>query len=85
MHFIATAKELSAEIKTLLAQDLNLRETTLEIQKIPLISGEVEMDLRPFNSWLMKDDEVSILELLEVHVINALSRFEAILSSKIFA
>jgi len=85
-----TPKELSGEIKTLLAQDLNLRETTLEIQKIPLISGEVEedgelfplgekeeemMDLRPFNSWLMKDDEVSILELLEVHVINAIAPF----------
>lgn len=34
-----------------------------------------QLDLRPFNSWLMKDDEVSILELLEVHVINAISPF----------
>lgn len=32
-----------------------------------------QLDLRPFNSWLMKDDQVSILELLEVHVINAIS------------
>jgi NAD(P)-dependent dehydrogenase (short-subunit alcohol dehydrogenase family) len=34
-----------------------------------------QMDLRQFNSWLMKDDEVSILELLEVHVINAIAPF----------
>lgn len=34
-----------------------------------------QMDLRPFNSWLMKDDEVSILELLEVHIINAIAPF----------
>lgn len=34
-----------------------------------------QVDLRPFNSWLMKDDEVSILELLEVHVINAIAPF----------
>ena len=40
-----------------------------------------QLDLRPFNSWLMKDDEVSILELLEVHVINAISPF--ILNSRL--
>ena len=40
-----------------------------------------QIDLRPFNSWLMKDDEVSILELLEVHVINAISPF--ILNSRL--
>ncbi|MDY6807301.1 MAG: SDR family oxidoreductase, partial [Cyanobacteriota bacterium] len=34
-----------------------------------------QLDLRPFNSWLMKDDEVSVLELLEVHVINAIAPF----------
>ncbi|MCU0543348.1 MAG: SDR family NAD(P)-dependent oxidoreductase [Oscillatoriaceae cyanobacterium Prado104] len=34
-----------------------------------------QIDLRPFNSWLMKDDEVSILELLEVHIINAIAPF----------
>lgn len=34
-----------------------------------------QLDLRPFNSWLMKDDEVSILELLEVRVINAIAPF----------
>lgn len=34
-----------------------------------------QIDLRPFNSWLMKDDEVSILEMLEVHVINAIAPF----------
>lgn len=34
-----------------------------------------QIDLRPFNSWLMKDDEVSILEVLEVHVINAIAPF----------
>jgi NAD(P)-dependent dehydrogenase (short-subunit alcohol dehydrogenase family) len=34
-----------------------------------------QLDLRPFNSWLLKDDEVSILEVLEVHVINAIAPF----------
>jgi NAD(P)-dependent dehydrogenase (short-subunit alcohol dehydrogenase family) len=34
-----------------------------------------QLDLRPYNSWLMKDDEVSILELLEVHIINAIAPF----------
>ena len=34
-----------------------------------------QVDLRPFNCWLMKDDEVSILEMLEVHVINAIAPF----------
>ncbi|BAY21642.1 short chain dehydrogenase/reductase family oxidoreductase [Calothrix sp. NIES-2100] len=34
-----------------------------------------QLDLRPFNSWLMRDDEVSILELLEVHIINAIAPF----------
>jgi NAD(P)-dependent dehydrogenase (short-subunit alcohol dehydrogenase family) len=34
-----------------------------------------QVDLRPFNSWLMKDDQVSILEMLEVHVINAIAPF----------
>lgn len=37
-------------------------------------AGE-QLDLRPHNSWLMKDDEVSIWELLEVHVINAIAPF----------
>ncbi|WP_228038181.1 SDR family NAD(P)-dependent oxidoreductase [Nostoc sp. LEGE 12450] len=36
---------------------------------------EQQLDLRPFNSWLMKDDEVSILELLEVHIINVIAPF----------
>ena len=34
-----------------------------------------QIDLRSFNSWVMKDDEVSITELLEVHVINAIAPF----------
>ena len=34
-----------------------------------------QVDLRPFNSWVMKDDEVSILEMVEVHVINAIAPF----------
>jgi NAD(P)-dependent dehydrogenase (short-subunit alcohol dehydrogenase family) len=34
-----------------------------------------QIDLRPLNSWLMRDEEVSILELLEVHVINAIAPF----------
>ncbi|MBD2576116.1 SDR family oxidoreductase [Oscillatoria sp. FACHB-1406] len=40
-----------------------------------------QLDFRPFNSWLMKDDEVSILELLEVHLINAIAPF--ILNSRL--
>ncbi len=34
-----------------------------------------QIDLRSFNSWVMKDDEVSITELLEVHIINAIVPF----------
>ena len=34
-----------------------------------------QVDLRPHNSWRMKDDEVSALELLEVHVVNAVAPF----------
>lgn len=34
-----------------------------------------QIDLRTFNSWLMKDGQVSIMELLEVHVINAIAPF----------
>lgn len=38
------------------------------------LDGE-QLDLRIFNSWLMKDEEVDLLELLEVHVINAIAPF----------
>jgi len=34
-----------------------------------------QIDLRPFNSWLMKDEEVSLVEVLEVHAINAIAPF----------
>jgi NAD(P)-dependent dehydrogenase (short-subunit alcohol dehydrogenase family) len=34
-----------------------------------------QMDLRSMNSWLLRDDEVSIVELLEVHVVNAIAPF----------
>jgi NAD(P)-dependent dehydrogenase (short-subunit alcohol dehydrogenase family) len=34
-----------------------------------------QLDLRSFNSWLMRDDEVSLVELLEVHIINAIAPF----------
>ena len=34
-----------------------------------------QLDLRRFNSWLMKDEEVEILELLEVQIINAIAPF----------
>jgi NAD(P)-dependent dehydrogenase (short-subunit alcohol dehydrogenase family) len=34
-----------------------------------------QLDLRPFNSWQMKDEEVPILELLEAHIINAIAPF----------
>jgi NAD(P)-dependent dehydrogenase (short-subunit alcohol dehydrogenase family) len=34
-----------------------------------------QIDLRSTNSWLLRDDEVSIIELLEVHVVNAIAPF----------
>ena len=34
-----------------------------------------QIDLRSINSWLLRDDEVSIIELLEVHVVNAIAPF----------
>jgi NAD(P)-dependent dehydrogenase (short-subunit alcohol dehydrogenase family) len=34
-----------------------------------------QLDLRAINSWLLSDDEISIVELLEVHVINAIAPF----------
>ena len=34
-----------------------------------------QIDLRSINSWLLRDDEVSIVELLEVHVVNAIAPF----------
>ncbi len=34
-----------------------------------------QIDLRSVNSWLLRDDEVSIVELLEVHVVNAIAPF----------
>ena len=34
-----------------------------------------QIDLRAMNSWLLRDDEVSIVELLEVHVVNAIAPF----------
>ncbi len=34
-----------------------------------------QLDLRSVNSWLLRDDQVSIIELLEVHVINAIAPF----------
>jgi NAD(P)-dependent dehydrogenase (short-subunit alcohol dehydrogenase family) len=40
-----------------------------------------QLDLRSFNSWLLKDDQTSILEVLEVHVINAIAPF--ILNSRL--
>ncbi|MEM9541202.1 MAG: SDR family oxidoreductase [Cyanobacteria bacterium P01_E01_bin.42] len=51
---------------------------TRETQFFP--SGEYDedgqqLDLRPFNSWLMKDDEVSLVEILEVQAINAIAPF----------
>lgn len=34
-----------------------------------------QLDLRSFNSWLMKDEDVNSIELLEVHLINAIAPF----------
>jgi NAD(P)-dependent dehydrogenase (short-subunit alcohol dehydrogenase family) len=44
------------------------------------IDGE-QLDLRPTNSWLLKLAEVNTIELLEVHLINAIAPF--ILNSKL--
>jgi NAD(P)-dependent dehydrogenase (short-subunit alcohol dehydrogenase family) len=70
-----------SDSKTASALALNLGEdgSILEADESSLFplgmydSDGQQIDLRPFNSWLMKDDEVSILELLEVHVINAIA------------
>ena len=34
-----------------------------------------QLDLRSFNSWVMKDEDVHLVELLEVHIINAIAPF----------
>ncbi|MEC4892857.1 MAG: SDR family oxidoreductase [Oscillatoria sp. PMC 1051.18] len=34
-----------------------------------------QLDLRSENSWIMKDEEISIVELLEVHLVNAIAPF----------
>lgn len=40
-----------------------------------------QVDIRPENSWLLKLDEVNTIELLEVHLVNAIAPF--ILNSKL--
>ncbi|MEG3858126.1 SDR family oxidoreductase [Microcoleus sp. herbarium12] len=67
----ASALALTLEQKNLISEEDNSSWFPLGMYD----SDGQQIDLRPFNSWLMKDDEVSILELLEVHVINAIAPF----------
>ena len=53
----------------LLAEDLEVNNSSIFPSGKYNHEGE-QLDLRSFNSWLMKDEEVEILELLEVHIIN---------------
>ncbi|MEG5058980.1 SDR family NAD(P)-dependent oxidoreductase [Microcoleus sp. A2-C5] len=67
----ASALALTLEQENLISEEDNSSWFPLGMYD----SDGQQVDLRPFNSWLMKDDEVSILELLEVHVINAIAPF----------
>ena len=57
----------------LVAEDFEENKSSFPLGKYNR-EGE-QLDLRTFNSWLMKDDEVELLELLEVHIINAIAPF----------
>jgi NAD(P)-dependent dehydrogenase (short-subunit alcohol dehydrogenase family) len=61
-----------------LSQIPMLPEDELDLALFPIDKYDREgnqMDLRSTNSWLLRDDEVSIVELLEVHVVNAIAPF----------
>jgi NAD(P)-dependent dehydrogenase (short-subunit alcohol dehydrogenase family) len=67
-----------SEIVAALSQIPMLPEDELDSDLFPIDKYDRDgnqIDLRSINSWLLKDDEVSIVELLEVHVVNAIAPF----------
>lgn len=68
----------SSKIVAALSQIPMLPEDELDLELFPIDKYDRDgnqIDLRSINSWLLKDDEVSIVELLEVHVVNAIAPF----------
>lgn len=66
------------EIVAALSQIPMIPEDELDSELFPIDKYDRDgnqIDLRSINSWLLKDDEVSIVELLEVHVVNAIAPF----------
>ena len=77
-----TRATLSSGAQNLLDDDsaqLAREENPSDIEYSNAQFGDVETP--HFNSWMMRDEEVSVLELMEVHVINALAPF--ILTSRL--
>jgi NAD(P)-dependent dehydrogenase (short-subunit alcohol dehydrogenase family) len=67
-----------SEIVAALSQIPMLPEDELDSELFPIDQFDRDgnqIDLRSINSWLLRDDEVSIVELLEVHVVNAIAPF----------
>jgi NAD(P)-dependent dehydrogenase (short-subunit alcohol dehydrogenase family) len=67
-----------SEIVAALSQIPMLPEDELDSELFPIDKYDRDgnqIDLRSINSWLLRDDEVSIVELLEVHVVNAIAPF----------
>jgi NAD(P)-dependent dehydrogenase (short-subunit alcohol dehydrogenase family) len=68
----------NSEIVAALSQIPMLPEDELDLELFPIDPADPDgdrIDLRSINSWLLRDDEVSIVELLEVHVVNAIAPF----------
>ncbi len=66
------------EVVAALSQISMLPEDDLDPALFPIDKFDRDgnqLDLRSVNSWLLRDDEVSIVELLEVHVVNAIAPF----------
>lgn len=76
---IVNQSKYKANFSAILSQADLLSEDTKNISSLfpqgKYNSEGEQLDLRTFNSWLMKDEEVDILELLEVHLINAIAPF----------
>jgi NAD(P)-dependent dehydrogenase (short-subunit alcohol dehydrogenase family) len=67
-----------SELVAALSQIPMLPEDELDSDLFPIDKYDRDgnqIDLRSINSWLLRDDEVSIVELLEVHVVNAIAPF----------
>jgi NAD(P)-dependent dehydrogenase (short-subunit alcohol dehydrogenase family) len=68
----------SSDLVAGLSQIPMLPEDNVDMALFPIDTYDRDgnqIDLRSINSWLLKDDEVSIVELLEVHVVNAIAPF----------